>query len=145
MTKKEQGRNYTVGGYIVKLVFLYLLQGMRMLHEYFQTNSKYLALKLLDDDSFTSKDSPSWKMFSSVLYDLTKLVAGHCRDMDKAQIKEFVDVVFTQWWNNTPNLMRMDAAGQTMRFGNANLRLKTYARSRIRSRLSALLGLLYPR
>ena len=118
-----------------------------MLHEYFQSNAKYLALKSmpLDADSFTGKDSPTWKLFSSVLYDFTKLVAGHCTNMDKAQIKEFVDVVFTQWWNNTPNLMLLDASGHTMRFGNANLRLKTYARSRIRSRLSALLGLLYPR
>ena len=107
--------------------------------QYVINNPKYEALKLLDDESFIDKDSPSWKILSSVLYDLAKSVVGYCKTLDKFQIKTFVDFVFNQWWNNTPNMMRLDAAGHTLNLGNAHLRLKTYARNRIRSRLSAFM------
>ena len=114
---------------------------MRIIHDYMLSSSKYQALALLDESSFSDKNSPSWKIFSSVLYDFAKLLAGHCRDMDRAQIRNLVDLAFNQWWDSTPNLARMEASGHTLRFGNANLTsVKTYARSRIRSRLSALIG-----
>ena len=105
-----------------------------------KNNPKYEALKLLNDETFSNKDSPSWKILSSVLYDFAKSLVVCCKNLTKDQIRTFVDYAVHQWWCNTPVLMRLDAAGHMLRLGNAHLRLKTYCRNRIRSRLSALLS-----
>ena len=103
-------------------------------------NRKYEALKQLSDESFdVGRESPSWKILSSVLYDLAKSISLYCEPLSKDRIKWFVDAVFTQWWIQTPNLSRLDEAGHTLSLGNAHLRLKIYARNRIRSILSSLL------
>ena len=110
------------------------------LEDFVRDNPKYEALKLLDDETFINKESPSWKILSSVLYDLAKSIVAYCKNLNRNQIKLFVDVVFNQWWDMTPNLARLDAAGHVLSLGNARLRLKSYSRNRIRSRLSALLN-----
>ena len=100
---------------------------------------KYETLKQVEDGSVLDKNGLSWKIFSSVLYDLAKSVSVYCKFMDKTGVRAFFDDCFQQWWVNTPNLVRLHEAGAAVEHGGASLKLKSYARSRTRSILSVLL------
>jgi len=103
-------------------------------------NKKYEALRLVDDAlAFSNKDSPSWKIFSSVLYDLAKSVASHCQSLDRAMVSFYLNECFVEWWGRTPNLQRLHDQGLTVPHGTAHLKLKTYARNRTRSLMSIIL------
>ena len=96
-------------------------------------------MKQVQDQSILDKNSVSWKGFSSVLYELAKSIFHHCKTMDKSEVSPFMDHCFNQWWDNTPNLMRLHDEGHGVNSGGKNLRLRTYARNRTRSMLSILL------
>ena len=115
------------------------LQNSWKFEDFARNNLKYETLKNVGDQSVLDKHSLSWKIFSSVLYDLAKSIVPHCKSMDRSGVSPFMDHCFKHWWDNTPILIRLHAEGYGVDHGGVHLKLRTYARNRTRSILSVML------
>ena len=104
--------------------------------EFLQGSAKARALASVDNFDVTDKNSVSFKMLSSTIYDLGRVLGARCQlDSGAAGYREFFDGVVAQFMAAYPNLERSGDAKVECR-NRGNTPLKSFLRSRLQQAFS---------
>ena len=109
-----------------------------LVDEFLQTSAKAKALATVDSFDVADKNSVSFKMLSSTIYDLGRILGARCQlDSGAAGYREFFDGVVAQFMAAYPHLEKCGHAKlECSSRASGSTKLKSFLRSRLQQAFS---------